>query len=313
VSRKNEIDFFLVPSVRIIIKKIAKVRRYASLFRREQLMRVIHALWIRNLKAFVRNKPAMVFNLIFPFFFVFVFRNIFTMGEIENPVTYMLAGIIIATVFDSSLRISSSTIDDMTSGFMKEVLVSPVSRLTVAIGQFLSSATVATIQGIIIFGVGFAVGLRVSSPFTVLLAIVVMVFVGLVFAGFGLFIASKAKNMQTFQAMSIAITMPMSFLSGAYIPITILPNAIQYISYFNPLTYAVSLFRAISLESWNETREEMVAMGVYFQVGNVTIGPLLALLILVAFGALFLFLSTWSFMRTDFSKMNRNKDDGLEI
>ena len=125
-------------------------------------MRVIHALWIRNLKAFIRNKPAFIFNLIFPFFFIFVFGEIFRNDFIENPITFMLAGIIIATVFDSSFRVSSNTIDDMTSGFMKEVLVSPISRLTVSVGQFLSSATVATVQGMIIFTVGFFIGLRIS-------------------------------------------------------------------------------------------------------------------------------------------------------
>ncbi|MCL2696007.1 MAG: ABC transporter permease, partial [Clostridiales bacterium] len=117
-------------------------------------MRVIQALWVRNLKALIRNKPSLIFNLIFPFFFIFVFGEIFRNDFIENPVTFMLAGIIIATVFESSLRVSSNTIDDMTSGFMKEVLVSPISRLNIAIGQFVSSAVVATAQGIIIFVAG---------------------------------------------------------------------------------------------------------------------------------------------------------------
>jgi 5-methyltetrahydrofolate--homocysteine methyltransferase len=59
----------------------------------------------------------------------------------------MLAGIVIATVFQFSLSISSTTISDMASGFMKEVLVSPVSRLSIAGGQFLSGAVIGTIKG----------------------------------------------------------------------------------------------------------------------------------------------------------------------
>jgi ABC-2 type transport system permease protein len=225
----------------------------------------------------------------------------------------MLAGIIIATVFDSSLRVSSNTIDDMTSGFMKEVLVSPISRLSIALGQFISSAVVATVQGIIIFSIGFFIGLRVTSPLTIVFAILTMVFVGLVFAGFGLLIATKAKNIQTFQAVSIAITMPMTFVSGAYIPFSMLPTALEWVGYFNPMTYAVALFRTITLEKLGLPLSELVSEELAFEIGRVTIGPLGALVILLAFGSVFLILSTVTFVNVDFSKMNRNKDDSLDF
>ena len=275
-------------------------------------MRTIHALWVRNIKAFIRNKPALIFNLIFPFFFIFVFGEIFKVGEhIENHTTYMLAGIIIATVFDSSLRISSSTIDDITSGFMKEVLVSPVSRLTIAIGQFISSATVATAQGMIIFVVGFFIGLRITSPLTIVYAIFAMIFVGLIFAGFGLLIATKTKNIQTFQAVSMALTMPMTFLSGAYIPLSMLNDILKHVAYFNPLTYAVALFRTISLEKMTLPVADLVSEELTFKLGSFTVNPVTCILVLLIFGALFLTLSTISFVKVDFSRLNRNKNDSM--
>jgi len=274
-------------------------------------MAVVFELWKRNLRAFWRNKPALIFNLIFPFFFIFVFAEIFRNDYIENAISFMLAGIIIAVVFDSAIRISSNTIDDMTSGFMKEVLVSPVSRLTIAIGQFASSATVAAVQGIIIFIVGFAIGLRITTPLTILYALLAMIFVGLVFAGFGLFLATRAKNIQTFQAVSMAITMPMTFLSGAYIPLSMLNDFLTTIAYFNPMTYAVILFRSIVLERMEDSTEQLLVQELAFEVGNFTIEPIHAALILVIFGVIFLTLSTISFVRLDFSKMNRNKKDSF--
>jgi len=276
-------------------------------------MRIIHALWVRNLKSFVRNKPALIFNLIFPFFFIFVLGEIFRLGDIENPISYMLAGIIVATVFDSSFRVSSSTIDDMTSGFMKEVLVSPISRLTIAVGQFISSATVAMVQGVIIYCVGFLIGYRITSPFTIILVMLTMAFMGLVLAGFGLLIATTTKNTQTFQAVSIAITMPMTFLSGAYIPLSMLPDMLKYVAYFNPMTYAVALFRTVTLEILDAPLPRLVGEGLAFEIGSVTIGPMESFAILLAFGAVFIALSTFVFARVDFSRMNRSKDDYLEI
>jgi ABC-2 type transport system permease protein len=251
--------------------------------------------------------------LIFPFFFVFVFSSIFQQGNIENPIAYMLAGIVISTVFEFSFRLSSSTIDDMTSGFMKEVLVSPIPRLKIAIGQFISSATVSAMQGVIIFAFGFFLGIRVTTPMTIVYTILVMIFVGLIFSGFGLFIATKAKNIQTFQSITMAITMPLMFTSGAYLPIQFLPDILKYIAYINPLTHAVNLFRAASLEKLGLSSAELVYEGLAIPIGDIIIGPVTSFLILLVFGAVFLLLSTISFINVDFSKMNRNKNDSMEF
>jgi ABC-2 type transport system permease protein len=280
-------------------------------------MAVIFALWMRNLKAFWRNKPALIFNIAFPLFFIFVFGELFRNDYMDNHVPFMLAGIIIAIVFDSAIRVSTSTIDDITSGFMKEVLVSPVSRLSVAAGQFLSSATVAAAQGFMVFVVGFAIGLRIGSPLTVLWAILAMAFVGVVFAGFGLFIATRAKNIQTFQAVSLAITMPMTFLSGAYIPLSMLNDFLTHVAYFNPVTYAVNFFRAIVLENMGAAPEVLAVYELSISFPHLgdgfVITPWMSGLVLLVFGVLFLVLSTISFVRTDFSKLNRNKKDSMEI
>ena len=271
-------------------------------------MSVIGALWIRNLKVFIRNKPALIFSIAFPFFFVFVFSRIF-----GSP-SMMLAGIIITTVFDASLRISSNTIDDITGGFMKEVLVSPISRLYVALGQFASSATVATVQGCLIYFIGFFLGLRPDSALTVILAVLSMVFVGFIFAGFGLLIAAKAKNMQTFQAVSMAITMPMTFISGAYIPLSSLPTALQWVGRLNPMTYAVHFFRRVIMDTRSPEVDALleVEQGI-IAFGGFSVTPFLAVLFLAAFGAVFLLLSTVTFTRVDFSKMHRSKAEAAEF
>ena len=268
------------------------------------MIAVVRALWIRNLRVFVRNRAALFFSLVLPFFFVFVFSRIF------GSASLMLAGIIITTVFEASLRVSSNTIDDITGGFMKEVLVSPVPRLAVALGQFASSATVGTAQGILIYVIGFFMGLRPASVGTVAIAVVSMVFVGFIFAGFGLLVASKAKNMQAFQAISMAITMPMTFISGAYIPLAALPLPLQWVGRLNPMTYAVHFFRHAIMDIRDENVEAILAAEQeILRFGSLTVTPVLAILILAVFGAVFLLLSTATFARLDFSRMNRNKAD----
>jgi ABC-2 type transport system permease protein len=272
-------------------------------------MNTVFALWKRGLKAFVRNKTGLIFSLIFPFFFVYVFGAIFKNDFIENPIAYMLSGVIITTVFESALNLASSTVDDMVSGFMKEVLVSPARRVYVALGQLLSAATVSTLQGILILVIGSFIGIKFtkwSTPFFVLLS---MIFIGIVFSGVGLFLATKVRNGQTFQIVKTAVTMPLTFLSGAYIPLSMLPESLRFIAYFNPMTYATAFFRMIVLEKADLSVPDLIKEGLVVEINGFAITPFMTFAIILVIGLVFLLLSTMSFVKTDFSRLNRSATD----
>lgn len=272
-------------------------------------MNTVFALWKRGLKAFVRNKTGLIFSLIFPFFFVYVFGAIFKNDFIDNPIAYMLSGVIITTVFESALNLASSTVDDMVSGFMKEVLVSPAKRVYVALGQLLSAATVATLQGILILVIGSFIGIKFtkwSTPFFVLLS---MIFIGIVFSGVGLFLATKVRNGQTFQIVKTAVTMPLTFLSGAYIPLSMLPKSLRFVAYLNPMTYATAFFRMIVLEKAHLSVPDLIKEGLVVEINGFAITPFMTFAVILIIGLVFLLLSTLSFVKTDFSRMNRSATD----
>ncbi|MDF2568103.1 MAG: ABC-type polysaccharide/polyol phosphate export system, permease component [Oscillospiraceae bacterium] len=276
-------------------------------------MHIITALWFRNLKIFARNRVQLVFTIIMPFFFLYVFSAVFKNDNIPNPVNYMLAGIVITTVFQTALSIATSTIEDIVSGFMKEVLVSPVKRVQIAAGQLLSAATIATLQGIIILFIGYFIGLKFTSFITPFAVIGVMIAVGLVFSGLGLFLAALVKNSQTFQIVIMAITMPLTFLCGAYIPLSMLPKVLQYFAYFNPMTYTTAFFRTIILEKTSLTTNQLIAEQLAFKIGDFVITPPISMAIVVVFGFIFLMLATFVFSKVDFSKINRSKSKEADI
>lgn len=276
-------------------------------------MQVIAALWFRNLKIFARNRVQLVFTIIMPFFFLYVFSAIFKNDNISNPVNYMLAGIVITTVFQTALSIATGTIEDIVSGFMKEVLVSPVKRIQIAAGQLLSAATIATLQGIIILFIGYFIGLKFTSLITPFVVIGVMAAVGLVFSGLGLFLAALVKNSQTFQIVITAITMPLTFLCGAYIPLSLLPKILQYFAYINPMTYTTAFFRTIILEKTSLTTDQLIAEQLAFKIGNFVITPFISMVIVIIFGLIFLLLATFVFSRVDFSRINRSKSKESDI
>lgn len=276
-------------------------------------MNTIFALWKRGLKAFIRNKTGLIFSLIFPFFFVYVFGAIFKNDSIENPIAYMLSGVIITTVFESSLNLASSTVDDMVSGFMKEVLVSPAKRMNVAMGQLLSAATVSTVQGVMILILGLFIGIKFTSWVTPLWILLAMISVGIVFSGVGLYLATIVRSGQTFQIVKTAVTLPLTFISGAYIPLSMLPDTLRYVAYFNPMTYATAFFRMIVLEKTNLSNSELVRQGLAVDINGFVVTPIMSFIIIMVIGIVFLVLSTNSFVKTDFSRLNRSSSDASAL
>jgi len=276
-------------------------------------MNTVFALWKRGLKAFIRNRTGLIFSIIFPFFFIYVFGAIFKNEFIENPIAYMLSGVIITTVFESSLNLASSTVDDMVSGFMKEVLVSPAKRIAVAAGQLLSAATVSTLQGILILIIGLFIGIKFTTWTTPLYILFAMLCVGTVFSSVGLFLATKVRSGQTFQIVKTAITMPLTFISGAYIPLSMLPMTLRYIAYINPMTYATAFFRMIVLEKTDLTNAELVQEGLAIDINGFIVTPIMSFTIIIALGIIFLILSTNSFVKTDFSRINRSSNDASDL
>lgn len=276
-------------------------------------MNTVFALWKRGLKAFIRNRTGLIFSLVFPFFFVYVFGAIFKNNSIENPIAYMLSGVIITTVFEGSLNLASSTVDDMVSGFMKEVLVSPAKRITVALGQLLSAATVSTIQGVMILILGLFIGIKFTTWVTPLWVLLAMISVGIVFSGVGLYLATIVRNGQTFQIVKTAVTMPLTFISGAYIPLSMLPNTLRYVAYINPMTYATAFFRMVVLEKTNLSSKELVKQGLAIEIRGFIVTPIMSFAIIMAIGIVFLILSTNSFVKTDFSRLNRSSSDASAL
>lgn len=274
-------------------------------------MRIIMALWLRNLKLFMRNRVQLILLLIMPYFYVYLISAIFNSVSINNSMNYVLAGIVIIVVFQTSLNIATSTIEDISSGYMKEVLVSPAKRLEIAVGQILASTTIATLQGMLILIVGYFIGMKYTQLITPIAIVGSMVVIGIVFSSFGLFLAASVKSTQSFQILSVAIITPITFLCGVYVPLSLLPNGLQFLALFNPMTYATAFFRALSLEKLSLPTDELIAEQLAFKISNLVITPQISMIIVSTFGLLFIVLSTIVFLKIDFSSMNRtqgNKD-----
>lgn len=271
-------------------------------------MRAIKAILLRNLTGFARDRIRLIMTFVMPFFFLFIFSFVMKSapGGLIQPTNYLLSGIIIMTVFQTALNNSMGIIDDIANGFMKEIIVAPIPRWQISIGQVFSSATIAVIQGLIIVLIGLIIGLKLDAlQFIEILG--AMMLVGFTFSSIGLFLATLTKSSSSFQILVSIIVMPLTFISGALIPLTAMPAFLQAAAFFNPLSYTTSIFRYIALKMEGMTTAQLLQQGVAFKLAGAVITPQLSLAIIVAMSALFFFLCVLRFDRADFSTVKAHR------
>ncbi|HEX7712508.1 MAG TPA: ABC transporter permease [Bacillota bacterium] len=265
-------------------------------------MRGIVAILGRNLLNFTRDRMRFVFTLIMSAFFLFVFSFGMksSMAGIRQPMNYLISGVIIMTVFQQTLNNSTEILNDIASGFMKEILVAPVPRWQISIGQILSASIIGVVQGLIVLVASLFLGLKLDiGHFLEMVGI--MAVTGLTFGSIGLFLATVAKGSTAFQIMTAVLVMPLTFLSGAYIPTTIMPGFLRPVTYINPLTYVTSIFRYIAMKMEHLSVPELVNQGVAFNLHGFIITPGLGFCFIILMGAVFFGLCVRKFNRADFS------------
>jgi ABC-2 type transport system permease protein len=135
---------------------------------------------------------------------------------------------------------------DRQYGFLKEILVAPISRPSIVFGKALGISTTALIQGVFLLILSFVVGIQMT-PTIFLMSTVVILLIALGLAGLGLLIASFTDSMEGFNLILSFIVLPIFLLSGALFPVGGLPSWLKFAVYLDPLTYGVDALRAIIL------------------------------------------------------------------
>ena len=215
----------------------------------KKYFQVVYILWLRQLKRYSRSRARIVGSLAQPVLFLvamgFGFGPIYQKAGGGNYIQFIAPGIISMSIIFTSMFAGMEVIYDRQFGFLKETLVAPVPRWTVMLGRTLGGATVATLQGTVVFFIAMLVGFRPENIFAAPLALVYMALIATSFTALGTAIASTMEDMQAFPLVMNFLIMPLFFLSGALFPLSGLPKAIQLIIRLNPLSYGVDGIRGI--------------------------------------------------------------------
>ena len=211
-------------------------------------MIAIYTLWLRELKKYFRSKSRIIGSLGQPILFLvalgFGLGPVFQKAGQGNYIQFLVPGIISMSILFLAVFSGISVIWDRQFGFLKETLVAPVPRWQIMLGRTLGGATVAIMQGFIVFGISFLAGFKLANPMALPITLVFMALIALIFTALGTAIASVLEDMHGFQLIMNFLVMPIFFLSGALFPLTNLPKALNIIVRLNPLSYGVDGIRA---------------------------------------------------------------------
>ena len=208
----------------------------------------IYILWLRQIKRYFRSRSRMIGSLGQPILFLvalgFGLSSVFSSSGQGSYIQFLAPGIIAMSILFTAIFSGIEIIWDRQFGFLKETMVSPVSRFNIMLGRTLGGATVASFQGILVLIIATAIGFRPDFLF-IIPAIIFMVLIALVFTALGTAIASVLTDMQGFQLIMNFVVMPVFFLSGALFPLSTAPTVLKWIAIFNPLSYGVDGLRAV--------------------------------------------------------------------
>jgi ABC-2 type transport system permease protein len=219
-----------------------------------------YTIWYRDVLRYARDRSRIFGSLAQPLLFLFALgfglQGLVNRSGGATPlpagftyIQFLFPGILCMTVLFTAIFSAISIVWDREFGFLREVLVAPVSRTAVALGKVAGGSTVAMLQAAIIMVIGPLLGVRYSVG-RIVLMLLMLLLVAAVITSIGILIAARQKTMEGFQVIMNLILLPMLFLSGAFFPLTGGAGAgevITTIARFNPLTYGVDAVRQIAL------------------------------------------------------------------
>lgn len=257
---------------------------------------VFRSIWViayRELLRFVQDRPRMFSSFSMPIIFLIIFgagfgRLIGQMMPGVDYVQFMYPGILAMTVLMTSVMSGVSIVWDREFGFLKEVLVSPLSRSGVLAGKAVGAATIAIIQGAIMLVLAPIVNVPINLG-TVLALLPLLLILSLALSGLGLLIGARMRSQQGFQIVMQLVIFPIMFLSGIFFPVSGVATWLEVLSKLNPVTYGIDAIRQVFLGT------EVAGVTVF---GH-TMGIVDSAIVVAMVGVVFLTIAIWAFNKQE--------------
>jgi len=155
---------------------------------------------------------------------------------------YFYPGALTLVMLFTAIFATIAIVEDRRAGFLQGVLVAPVTRTSIVLGQALGGTTLALLQGVLLLLLAPFVGMPLTLA-SVCLVVAVLFCLAFSMTNLGLMIAWRMRSTQGFHAIMNLLLMPLWLLSGAFFPVTGAPVWLAWIMRCNPPTYGVAALR----------------------------------------------------------------------
>lgn len=272
-------------------------------------LKAISIIWYREVLRYIRDWTRVITSLMQPLLFLFIFgaglsssigvaSSQLPPGAQLNFQTFLFPGVLSMTVLFTAIFSAVSIVWDREFGFLREVLVAPISRTSVVLGKAFGGSTIAMMQGTIMLIFAPLIGVKLSVGLVVLLMLE-MLLLAFTLTSLGIVIASRMKSMEGFQMIMNFILMPMFFLSGALFPLRNLPDWLSILTKLDPVTYGVAPLRQAILSSQGLPTFVLNQLGANVTIFGYTLTEAAELAIVAALGLIFMMLAAIMFSRQD--------------
>ncbi len=274
------------------------------------LAQAVYIIWYRDVVRFRRDRVRLIMSLAQPILYLAIFGvglssalgRGSSLGGAGLPasfsyIQFMYPGVLGMAVLFTAIFSAMSVVWDREFGFLREILVAPISRSAVAIGKALGGATQAAFQGVVMLVFAPFVGVHLTVV-SVIEVIPLLFLLSFALTSFGVAISARLKTMQGFQVVMNFMMMPMFFLSGALFPLSGLPSWMTVLTRFDPVAYGIAPIRSAilggtGLPQTAVDRLTSITIGEYLVPIGVDVG------VLVGFSAVMLGIAMRSFRHRD--------------
>ena len=262
-------------------------------------LRAIRIVWRRELIRFRSDRIRIVTALIQPLLFLFVLGS--GLEQLSSASThgvelktFIYPGVLCIAVMFTAMFSAASIVWDREFGFLREMMVAPVRRSSIVIGKCLGGASVASLQGVILLCLAWAVDVPYSV--TLILGILALqLLLAFSITAFGVMVAARIKQMTAFMGVMQMVVMPMFFISGALFPVANLPAWLAVLNRLDPLTYAVDPMRRLVFNHLDITDEARAALDPGVTWWGWRVPTLLEVAVVLALGLVMLGIAIWEF------------------
>jgi ABC-2 type transport system permease protein len=231
----------------------------------------------RAVREVVRYPEATIPTLFIPLFFLVV--NIGQVSKTFPSTTPFLHGQgYVAFQLPVSLMFAVATatsglalVTEIDNGYFDKLLVAPIRRSSLIFGRL----TADLVRGILASGfvllAGIALGARIESGVAgALLIVLLSALFGVAYAGFGILIALRTRNVQATQS-SFLLFFPLLFLTPNFVPFDRLSPLMETLARINPVSYVIVGLRSLVIDGWN-VGDIALCVGVIVVMGTVLTG-----------------------------------------